>query len=211
MCGRPVENMSSPELVEFMEEKALEKDLSLLVINFRDYDWYMSKQNSDVETIPLPRLIHVKDFRLAPLIYSSTVNRGPFRVQKIEEDSEAAVRTGLLEGDYLIEVSGKNVESMEYAELVSLINEKQLDDQLQVLVVDKDTLVYYNSKNIPVTGDLLKERIDSVEVEAPVLNEAVFNSPPTETKRTVSFIAEVRDNGPVSHVRLNSVNYEDFK
>lgn len=201
--------MSSSELIELMKEKALAKDLSLLVINFRDYDWYMSKQNSVVETIPLPRLVHVKDFRLAPLIFSSTVNRGPFRVQNIEEDS--AAQAGLLEGDYLIEVSGNNVESMEYAELVSIINEKQLDDQLQVLVVDKDTLVYYNSKNIPVTGDLLKKRIDSVEVETPVLNEAVINLPPTETKRTVSFNAEVKDYGPVSHVHLNGVNYEDFK
>ena len=161
VCGRPVENMENQEVVDFIRQKSNENALSLLVIHFSDYDWYKSQRTSNPDpedAAGSPRAIHVKGFRLAPLVYASTINRGPFRLQRLEEDSNQAARdAGLLEGDYLIEVCGKNVEQMEYAELVSLINEKQLDDDLHILVVDRDTLSYLSSNNRPIGSDLVMD------------------------------------------------------
>jgi hypothetical protein len=153
--------MENQEVVDFIRQKSNENALSLLVIHFSDYDWYKSQRTSNPDpedAAGSPRAIHVKGFRLAPLVYASTINRGPFRLQRLEEDSNQAARdAGLLEGDYLIEVCGKNVEQMEYAELVSLINEKQLDDDLHILVVDRDTLSYLSSNNRPIGSDLVMD------------------------------------------------------
>jgi C-terminal processing protease CtpA/Prc len=120
---------------------------------------------------PIPRLCRVRAYeeQLGFTIAGSKTNRGVFKISDVAPNSPAA-HSGLQNDDYLIEISGVNVESMNYSDVVSFIKSKKQDDDLQLLVADRATLLWYKSKRIPISSQivpkmqyietLLKEELD---------------------------------------------------
>ena len=113
---------------------------------------------------PIPRLCRVRtiDENAGFTICSSNVKGAKFKVNYVGINTLAA-HSGLQNDDYIIEISGEDVESMGYEELVHFIMEKKKQDDLQILVVDKATLDWYNSRSIPISSVILP-RIQYIEI-----------------------------------------------
>ena len=66
-----------------------------------------------------------------------------------------AAHSGLHNDDYIIEISGVNVESMNYIDVVNLIKAKKLEDDLQLLVADRATIQWYKSQRVPISSQVV--------------------------------------------------------
>ena len=69
------------------------------------------------------------------------------KVNDVQVGSPAA-NAGLQNQDYIIEISGQNVQFMNYTEVISLIKARKLEDDLQLLVADANTISWYRTKKI---------------------------------------------------------------
>jgi len=105
---------------------------------------------------PIPRLCRVRAYedQLGFIVAGSKQHRGVFRINDVKPNSPAA-HSGLLNDDYLIEISGVNVESMTYNEVIDYINERKQEDDLQLLVADKATIQWYKAKKIPISSQIV--------------------------------------------------------
>lgn len=87
-----------------------------------------------------------------------------------------AAHSGLQNDDYIIEISGQNVQNMQYSEVVEFIKTKKQEDDLQLLVADRQTIDWYKNKKLPIASQvvpkmqyietLLKEELDRDAEEA---------------------------------------------
>lgn len=104
---------------------------------------------------PVPRLCRVRAYeeQLGFTVSNSKTVRGQFKVNDITPNSPAA-HSGLLNDDFIIEISGRAVELMDYNEVVNYIRQKKSDDDLQLLVADKATLNWYKSKKIQISSQI---------------------------------------------------------
>ena len=105
---------------------------------------------------PVPRLCRVRAYeeQLGFTVAGSKSNKGVFKVNDVTPNSPAA-HSGLLNDDYIIEISGRNVEAMNYNEVVAYIKSKKADDDLQLLVADRSTLSWYKSKKIQISSQVV--------------------------------------------------------
>lgn len=105
---------------------------------------------------PVPRLCRVRAYeeQLGFTVSSAKNNKGIFKVNDIMANSPAA-HSGLLNEDYIIEISGRPVESMDYNDVVRYIKVKKTEDDLQLLVADKATLNWYKTKKIQISSQII--------------------------------------------------------
>lgn len=105
---------------------------------------------------PIPRLCRVRAYedQLGFTVAGSKSNRGVFKVNDVAPNSPAA-HSGLMNEDQIIEISGVNVESMTYNEVIDYIKERKLEDDLQLLVADRATYQWYKSKKIPISSQIV--------------------------------------------------------
>ena len=105
---------------------------------------------------PIPRLCRVRAYeeQLGFTVAGSKANRGVFKVNDVSPNSPAA-HSGLQNEDYIIEISGVNVESMSYVEVVDFIKSKKAQDDLQLLVADRLTIQWYRNQKIPIASQLV--------------------------------------------------------
>ena len=105
---------------------------------------------------PIPRLCRVRAYedQLGFTVAGSKANRGVFKVNEVSANSPAA-HAGLQNDDYIVEISGVNVEDMSYLEVVNLIKSKKQQDDLQLLVADRATIQFYKNKKIPISSQLV--------------------------------------------------------
>lgn len=66
-----------------------------------------------------------------------------------------ADNAGLKNDDYIIEISGQNVQNMQYSEVVEFIKAKKQEDDLQLLVADRQTLDWYKNKKLPIASQVV--------------------------------------------------------
>lgn len=66
-----------------------------------------------------------------------------------------AAHAGLQNDDYIIEISGQNVQNMQYSEVVEYIKAKKQEDDLQLLVADRLTLDWYKNKKLPIASQIV--------------------------------------------------------
>lgn len=66
-----------------------------------------------------------------------------------------AAHAGLQNDDYIIEISGVNVENMQYSDVVDFIKQKKQEDDLQLLVADRQTLLWYKAKKLPIASQVV--------------------------------------------------------
>ncbi|CAF0956513.1 unnamed protein product, partial [Brachionus calyciflorus] len=135
---------------------------------------------------PIPRLCRVRAYeeQLGFTVSGSKSSKGVFKVSDIAANS-AAANSGLKNDDFIIEVSGVNVENLDYNDLVNYIKEKKKEDDLQLLVADRATLDWYKQKKIPISSQivpkmqyietLLKEELDR-ELNSTDLDQSGLNS-----------------------------------
>ena len=83
-----------------------------------------------------------------------------------------AAHAGLHNEDYIIEISGVNVETMTYADVVDFIKQKKADDDLQLLVADRGTIQWYKNQRIPISSQLVP-KMQYIET---LLNEELVNN-----------------------------------
>ena len=132
----------------------------------------VSKRSASTYTLPrdapIPRLCRVRAYedQLGFTVAGSKASRGVFKVNEVTPNSPAA-HSGLHNDDYIIEISGLNVEDMSYADVVALIKMKKLEDDLQLLVADRSTLQWYKAKKMPISSQLVP-RMQYIET---LLNE----------------------------------------
>ena len=91
--------------------------------------------------------INSSERHLGFFLQGSTSNIGVFRIADVANDSPA-YRSGLLNGEYLIEVCGVNVQSMDYTKVIELIKIGKQNGNLSLLVADKVTWDSYKIGNI---------------------------------------------------------------
>ena len=105
---------------------------------------------------PIPRLCRVRAYenQLGFTVAGSKANRGIFKVNDVSPNSPAA-HSGLQNDDFIVEISGVNVESMTYNEVVTLIKAKKQEDDLQLLVADRATIQWYKSQKIPISSQVV--------------------------------------------------------
>ena len=73
------------------------------------------------------------------------------QISDVSPNSPAA-HAGLQNDDYIIEISGQNVQNMQYADVVEYIKAKKQEDDLQLLVADRQTLDWYRSRKLPIAS-----------------------------------------------------------
>lgn len=105
---------------------------------------------------PVPRLCRVRAYeeQLGFTVSGSKTTKGIFKVNDVTPNSPAA-HSGLTNGDYIIEISGRPVESMDYGDVVTFIKEKKQEDDLQLLVADSHTLNWYKQKKIQISSQIV--------------------------------------------------------
>jgi C-terminal processing protease CtpA/Prc len=105
---------------------------------------------------PIPRLCRVRPYeeQLGFIVAGSKSHKGVFKVNDVQRNSPAE-HSGLQNDDYIIEISGVNVESMTYDEVIDLIRAKKNEDDLQLLVADRGTINWYRSRKIPISSNLV--------------------------------------------------------
>lgn len=105
---------------------------------------------------PIPRLCRVRAYeeQLGFTVAGSKTNRGVFKVNDVTPNSPAA-HSGLINDDQIIEISGVNVTSMTYNEVIDYIKERKQEDDLQLLVADKPTVLWYAAKKIPISSQIV--------------------------------------------------------
>jgi predicted metalloprotease with PDZ domain len=109
---------------------------------------------------PIPRLCRVRAYeeQLGFTVAGSKANRGVFKVNDISANSPAA-HAGLHNDDYIIEISGVNVESMSYQDVIALIKNKKQQDDLQLLVADRQTIQWYKNQKIPISSQVIPKML----------------------------------------------------
>ena len=127
-------------------------------------------QEEDTESFR-PRLYHLKRFSLDQGYgFHLKKEAGDLYaiVENIEENSPAE-RAGLSKGDLLIEVNYYNVFGESLKEIMKLVrygleleNDKTIEHEVILLVVDKKTYEYYTNSNIKL--DSLKTDVIKVEI-----------------------------------------------
>jgi len=97
------------------------------------------------------------------------------KIRKVEEGSPAA-ESGLLAGDRIIAVNGKNVQNESHAEVVACIKEQS--NKTDLLVVDEETYKHYTENNmeITLTNNDGGSRKSSSASESPATAEESSNS-----------------------------------
>lgn len=120
----------------------------------------ISRRSSSSYTLPsdapIPRLCRVRAYeqQLGFTIAGSKANKGVFKISDVSPNSPAD-HSGLKNEDYIIEISGQNVQSMQYAEVVELIKARKQEDDLQLLVADRQTLDWYKAKKLPIASQVV--------------------------------------------------------
>ena len=115
--------------------------------------------------------IRAYEEQLGFTVAGSKSNPGVFKVNDVQAHSPAA-NGGLQNNDFIVEISGHNVQQMNYQEVIGLIKAKKQEDDLQLLVADSSTMNWYKSKKIPISSSLapkmqyiealLKKELDSL-------------------------------------------------
>lgn len=168
-------NQSEPAPAGVIQQLQTSTDLNKSVTSDTFQSSPISRRSSSSYTLPpdapIPRLCRVRAYenQLGFTIAGSRSNRGVFKISDITPNSPAA-HSGLQNDDYIIEISGMNVESKDYSQVVDYIKAKKEEDDLQLLVADRATLLWYKSKRIPISSQivpkmqyietLLKDEID---------------------------------------------------
>jgi len=127
---------------------------------------------------PVPRLCRVRAYeeQLGFTVSGSKTTKGIFKVNDVTTNSPAA-HSGLLNGDYIIEISGRPVESMDYGDVVTFIKEKKQEDDLQLLVADSHTLNWYKQKKIHISSQIVpKMQYIETLLKEDLFADAVINS-----------------------------------
>ena len=124
-----------------MNSSSTEEDHSVLYSNSDEFKPRLCKLISNEE--------------LGFYILGSRTRVGVFKVSEIVPNSPAEY-SGLKNGDFIIEVNNKSVNGMSYQELVSFIKAKKEENNLQILVADKNTMSWYKEKNIPISSSMIK-------------------------------------------------------
>lgn len=154
------------------------------------------------------------------------------KIRKVEEGSPAA-ESGLLTGDRIIAVNGKNVQNESHAEVVACIKERS--EQADLLVVDEETYKYYADNNMEISVSADDDSDNSSPSSASSSEEKIphprhchlvkttggfgFNLH-SEKAKSGRFISSVEPNGPADIaglrkgdriVEVNDVNIEAGK
>ncbi len=142
----------------------------------------LSRRSNSSFTIPrdapVPRLCRVRAYeeQLGFTVSSAKNNKGVFKVNDIMANSPAA-HSGLLNDDYIIEISGRPVENMDYNEVVRFIKAKKTEDDLQLLVADKSTLNWYRGKKIQISSQIIpKMQYIETLLKDELQSDPTFNS-----------------------------------
>lgn len=181
LSANRVRNQSEPISEQIQLQKMSESVRSSSSINSNNNQVQIqssspiSRRSSSSFTLPrdapIPRLCRVRAYedQLGFTVAGSRASRGVFKVNDVAVNSPAA-HSGLQNDDFIIEISGLNVENMDYADVVNYIKQKKQEDDLQLLVVDRATLQWYKAKKIPISSQivprmqyietLLKEELD---------------------------------------------------
>jgi len=161
------------------------------------------------------------------------------KIRKVEEGSPAA-ESGLLAGDRIIAVNGKNVQNESHAEVVACIKERT--ERTDLLVVDEETYKYYTENNMEITlinNEGSRKSSSASESPAPATKESSHNVIPhprlchlvkttggfgfnlhSEKAKSGRFISGVESGGPAEVsglkvgdriVEVNDVNIEAGK
>jgi membrane-associated protease RseP (regulator of RpoE activity) len=119
----------------------------------------ISRRSSSLYSLPadapIVRLCKIRAYeeQLGFTVAGSKSNPGVFKVNDVQVGSPAA-NGGLQNGDYIVEISGQNVQTMSYAEVIGLIKARKQEDDLQLLVADTATVQWYRQKKIPISSAL---------------------------------------------------------
>ncbi|RNA05781.1 Na(+) H(+) exchange regulatory cofactor NHE-RF2-like [Brachionus plicatilis] len=120
----------------------------------------VSRRSASTYTLPrdapIPRLCRVRAYEesLGFTVSGSKSAPGVFKVTDVAANS-AAANSGLRNNDYIIEVSGVNVETLNYTDLIAFIRKKKQEDDLQLLVADRPTLEWYKKKKVPISSQVV--------------------------------------------------------
>jgi C-terminal processing protease CtpA/Prc len=120
----------------------------------------ISRRSSSSYTLPnnapIPRLCRVRAYEqsLGFIVSGNKATPGIFKVNDVIDNSPAD-HSGLQNDDFIIEVSGVNVQHMSYKEVVEFIKQKKQDDDLQILVADRQTVEWYKSRGIPISSNVV--------------------------------------------------------
>lgn len=163
----------------------------------------ISRRSASTYTLPrdapIPRLCRVRAYEenLGFTVSGSKSAPGVFKVTDVTPNS-AAANSGLRNNDYIIEVSGVNVETIVYADLIAFIRKKKEDDDLQLLVSDRQTLEWYKKKKIPISSQvvpkmqyietLLKEELDRELANSTDLDQSGYNNSDINCKFNVPLL-----------------------
>jgi hypothetical protein len=166
----------------------------------------LSKRSSSVYTLPrdapIPRLCRVRAYeeQLGFTIAGSKANRGIFKVNDVTPNSPAA-HSGLLNDDFIIEISGVNVENLTYQEVVEMIRNKKQEDDLQLLVADRATIQWYKSKKVPISSQvvpkmqyietLFKEELMQADSEENNNLDSSFNNNSNSESKLIYWILDI--------------------
>ena len=75
-------------------------------------------------------------------------------VSNVKKDSSAAV-CGLRNGDHIVEVNGTNIQNLNYETILDKIELHMEHHDLELLVLDKRSLLWYRKRNYPITSQTL--------------------------------------------------------
>jgi C-terminal processing protease CtpA/Prc len=92
-------------------------------------------------------------------------------VSDVTKNSPAAI-CGLRDGDRIIEVNGNNIRSTPYETIVDRIQQHMANDELELLVLDKASLKWYEQRNYPIESRTLPTIVHIEPIVNPIGNDS---------------------------------------
>ncbi|CAF2991677.1 unnamed protein product [Rotaria sp. Silwood2] len=157
-----------------------------------------SEKNSSTEILnickkgaPVARLCRIRKIPSSPFygffLCGDRKKLGRIFISNVKKNSSAAL-CGLREGDHIIEINGINIQTLTYETILNQIKLHMEHHDLELLVLDKKSLRWYNERNYPTTLRTLPTIIHIEPIINEMNSETIFSHLLDINSKSVDFI-----------------------
>ncbi|CAF4563054.1 unnamed protein product [Rotaria sp. Silwood1] len=147
--------------------------------------------NICIKDAPVGRLCRIRKIPSSPFygffLSGDRKKLGRVFISDVKKNSSAAL-CGLRDGDHIIEINGTNIKTLTYETILNKIKLHMEHHDLELLVLDKKSLRWYNERNYPITLRTLPAIVHIEPIINDMNSETEFSQALDTNTKSVDFI-----------------------